>query len=230
MADNVAVLALSGGLDSTTLLHYAYKEMGYSKVHALGFFYGQKHPKELTCAEYQCGVTESRYTEGSEPWLELSAALAGSTLSATGGAVPTLNQVLGDPQPSTYVPFRNLVILSICLSVAEAVGAREVLCGIQRHDEYGYWDTTQAFIERLQVVVNLQRKHPIRILAPFVNWSKADEIRWGTANGVNYAQTWSCYNGRELACGECPTCRERLKAFQLCGLKDPIAYEGDWNK
>jgi 7-cyano-7-deazaguanine synthase len=220
----IGVLALSGGLDSTTLLHYAHKEMGFDKIHALSFQYGQKHLKELECAEYQAGLFKDSFTAGDEPWLHFAAMLGSSSLVAPDEAVPTLKQVLGDPQPSTYVPFRNLIILSICLSVAEAIGAEAVLCGVQRHDAYGYWDTTPAFIERVQIVVNMQRKHLIKVLAPFAEWSKRDEIWWGLQNDVDYSHTWSCYRGGEVACGVCPTCVERLTAFEQCGVVDPLPY------
>lgn len=222
MTTQQAVLCLSGGLDSVTLLHYAHKALGFDKVHCASFHYGQRHLKELACAEWQADLFDDHFMEIPMPPLEYSAAKM-SALSSFGDIpVPALDQVMGDPQPVTYVPFRNLVFLASCLSIAEAVGATRVLYGAQRHDLYGYWDTTPEFVKAVNGVVELDRRNKMAVDAPFVSFSKADVLKWGLANGVDYSKTWSCYKGEERPCGVCPTCRERLAAFEANGVTDPL--------
>jgi 7-cyano-7-deazaguanine synthase len=132
--------------------------------------------------------------------------------------------VQGDPQPPTYVPSRNLIFLSVAAAYAEAQGVADVFYGAQRHDLYGYWDTTPQFVERLNALLALNRKTTINVQTPFVHFSKADILRLGVELGVEYAQTWSCYEGDTLACGVCPTCTERLQAFEEIGQRDPVPY------
>lgn len=132
--------------------------------------------------------------------------------------------VTGDPQPITYVPNRNMIFLALAAAFAESLGADAVFYGAQRHDLYGYWDTTPDFLERLNHVYALNRKTPVHIRAPFVHHSKADLLRIGLDLGVDYGQTWSCYRGETLACGRCPTCAERLQAFAEVGVPDPLEY------
>lgn len=217
-----AVAIVSGGLDSVTLLHYLYRKKGLQPI-VLTFKYGQKHTKEITYAQHQAqllGCTD--YQE-----IDLTGLIAifnQSALVSDKVAVPDVVTVLGDPQPPTYVPNRNMIFLAIAAAYAENNGAREVYYGAQRHDMYGYWDTTPAFLARLNDVFNLNRKNPIQILAPFIEFSKTDIVRLGLELGVDYGQTWSCYQGEAIACGVCPTCAERLKAFEEVGQPDPLPY------
>jgi 7-cyano-7-deazaguanine synthase len=140
-------------------------------------------------------------------------------------AVPTAAAVESDPQPSTYVPNRNMIFLALAAAYAESHGVDDIFYGAQRHDLYGYWDTTPQFLERLNQVYQLNRKTPVQIQAPFVQYSKADILRLGLELGVDYGRTWSCYEGREVACGRCPTCAERLAAFAEAGVQDPLLYQ-----
>jgi 7-cyano-7-deazaguanine synthase len=117
-----------------------------------------------------------------------------------------------------------MIFLALAAAFAESLVADTVYYGAQRHDLYGYWDTTLDFLNRLNQVYALNRKTPIHIAAPFVQHSKADLLRIGLALGVDYEQTWSCYRGEALACGRCPTCAERLQAFAEVGVPDPLAY------
>jgi 7-cyano-7-deazaguanine synthase len=224
------VMALSGGLDSTTLLHYAVKEHGFKEVLTLSFDYGQRHGKEIKFARCQAEIVSARYgvdvkfhvMDLSE--LHLVSHMAQSALVNRNVEVPKLEEVLGDPQPSTYVPFRNMLFLTYSLAAAEAFGAGHVYYGAQRHDVYGYWDTTPEFVSAMGNVAALNRKNPIAIRAPFVDYSKAEVLKWGLKNEVNYAQTWSCYKGEAEACGVCPTCVERLTAFRTLDVADPLPY------
>lgn len=224
------VMPLSGGADSSTLLHYAAREKGFKKIHTIEFNYGQRHVRELECARYQREIVSARYkipvvAHSIElPELQYIAELAGSALVNRDVEVPGWVEVQGDPQPATYVPFRNLIFLTYALGLAEAVGAGHVYYGAQRHDIYGYWDTTPDFVEAVDTVASLNRKNRIRVQAPFVEYSKAEVVGWGLKNQVNYGYTWSCYVGQESACGNCPTCRERQTAFIQNSEEDPIAY------
>jgi 7-cyano-7-deazaguanine synthase len=221
MFDSVAIV--SGGMDSVTLLHYLVK-VEKRKPAVLTFKYGQKHDKEIGFAQAQAGLLGCR----EHRVLDLApfkAVFAGSALITGGPAIPDAAKVAGDLQPVTYVPNRNMIFLALAAAFAEGHGVSDIYYGAQRHDMYGYWDTTFQFLEQLNKVYSLNRKTPITIHAPFVALSKTDILRQGLEMGIDYGRTWSCYEGREAACGRCPTCAERLKAFDEVGVVDPLLYE-----
>jgi 7-cyano-7-deazaguanine synthase len=220
MPDSVAIV--SGGMDSVTLLHYLVKEEK-RKPAVITFIYGQKHGREVAYAQAQAALS------GCPEHLVLDLAtfkaiFSGSALITGGEAIPYALDVMGDPQPPTYVPNRNMIFLALAAAFAESQGVSDIFYGAQRHDIYGYWDTTPQFLEQINNVYRLNRKTPIKILAPFVNYSKTDILRKGLELDVDYGKTWSCYEGQESACGRCPTCAERLKAFADLGLIDPLPY------
>jgi len=127
-------------------------------------------------------------------------------------------------QPPTYVPNRNMMLLSMAVAYAEAHRIRNVFYGAQAQDEYGYWDCTSDFVDRINGVLELNRRDRVTVHAPFVGMRKAETVRLGLRLGVDFSHTWSCYRGGERACGTCPTCVERLHAFAAVGADDPIAY------
>jgi 7-cyano-7-deazaguanine synthase len=220
MVDSVVIV--SGGMDSVTLLHYLVKEAGRIPA-VITFRYGQKHDKEIAFAESHTGEL------GCQEHLILKlmpirAVFAGSALTSADVIMPTAEDVVGNPQPPTYVPNRNMIFLALSAAFAESQGVSDIYYGAQRHDMYGYWDTTPQFLAQLNNVYGLNRKTPIEIHAPFVELSKAQIVRKGLALGVDYGRTWSCYEGKEAACGRCPTCAERLAAFEELGLADPAPY------
>lgn len=220
MIDSVVIV--SGGMDSVTLLHYLIKVEKRNPA-VITFGYGQKHDKEIEYARAQATLL------GCQNHLVLDLALlrplfANSALVSRETAVPNIQDVLGDPQPPTYVPNRNMIFLALAAAYAETHDVGDIFYGAQRHDVYGYWDTTPQFLEQLNQVYKLNRRTPVTILAPFVHYSKTDILRQGLDMGVDYGLTWSCYEGREMACGQCPTCAERLKAFEEMGLMDPLPY------
>lgn len=220
MIDSVAIV--SGGMDSVTLLHHLIK-IEQRQPAVVTFVYGQKHDKEVAYAQVQAELLGCRH----HLILDLSIMqplFASSALVTGGGDIPDVLDVMGDPQPVTYVPNRNMIFLALAVAYAETHGVSDVFYGAQRHDIYGYWDTTPQFLERLNQVYQLNRKTPIAIKAPFVQYSKTDILRHGLELEVDYGQTWSCYEGQEVACGRCPTCAERLKAFEEVGLADPLPY------
>jgi 7-cyano-7-deazaguanine synthase len=213
-------------MDSATLLHHVAKTLGHAPVHALSFSYGQRHARELECAAWQAaasGVAEHRVVD-----ISFMADLVreGTSLVEGGSAVPDLNDVPEDArsQPPTYVPNRNMVLLSVAAAYAEASGLHDLFYGAQAHDKYGYWDCTPEFLEAINVVLTQNRNQPVRIHAPPTGRRKAEIIPMGQALGVDFTHTWSCYRGAEQACGTCPTCVERLNAWQQAGQPDPIPY------
>ncbi len=216
------IVIVSGGLDSVTLLYYLVKKGGRHPS-VITFNYGQKHNREISCAEYhakQLAITRHRIID----LASLRDVLSRSALTDSNISIPTIDAVQGDSQPSTYVPNRNMLFLSIAVAYAETLQVDTVFYGAQRQDMYGYWDTTVDFLNKLNKVYALNRKNPVQISAPFVEHSKADILRVGLDLDVDYSQTWSCYQGDKVACGVCPTCAERLAAFKELGLCDPIPY------
>ena len=232
MAGGAVVLA-SGGLDSSVLLHAVVRETGADNVRALSFAYGQRHGIELTCAREQAGaagVVDHAVLDISF----LGPMLApGTALVSGGGAVPDLDDLSGGDlaQPPTYVPNRNMMLLSMAAAYAEANGLARVCYGAQAQDEYGYWDCTPAFLGRINALLALNRKMPVLIDAPLVAHRKVDNVRLGQELGVDFSRTWTCYRGLDNAdtpvaqrrgCGTCPSCVERQNAFKEAGLKDPL--------
>jgi len=219
-----AIVILSGGLDSTTCLAIAVKE-GYV-VHALSFDYGQRHRIELEAAKrvaayYQ--VAEHRIA--TLPFLR---EIGGSALTSDALAVPTIG-VSQDDIPITYVPGRNLIFLSIATAYAEVVSASVLYLGVNALDYSGYPDCRPEFMDAFAAAATLATKvgvqgRKLRIETPLLHLSKADIILLGTSLGVPYEWTVSCYQGQEVACGECDSCRLRLKGFADAHRVDPIAY------
>ena len=219
-----AIILLSGGLDSVTVLAQA-KQQGY-KVYALSFDYGQKHNAELISArkiahDYQ--VIEHKVIN-----LGLGS-IGGSALTDDALVVPVTPQ---EGIPVTYVPARNTVFLSFALGWAEVLGAHDIFIGVNAVDYSGYPDCRPQFIEAFQALANVATKagvegHKIKIHAPLIDMTKGEIILQGTELGVNYASTVSCYaaSPEGLACGECEACRLRQQGFEQAGIADPTHYQ-----
>ncbi|MBI2442167.1 MAG: 7-cyano-7-deazaguanine synthase QueC [Lentisphaerae bacterium] len=220
-----AVVLLSGGLDSATLLHYVKARLGFQSIQALTFLYGQKHARETACARAQAqaaGVAAHH-----EINLSFFGRLVAEASALTGRAAPVPALAALKPQdldqPPTYVPNRNMLFLSIAAALAEARGIENVFYGAQTQDRYGYWDCTAEFLERLNAVLALNRRKKVVVQAPFLLMSKREVLKIGLELGVNYTQTWSCYRGEDTACGVCPACIERAAAFAALQTPDPLA-------
>ncbi|HNZ47929.1 MAG TPA: 7-cyano-7-deazaguanine synthase QueC [Candidatus Hydrogenedentes bacterium] len=216
-----AVVLVSGGLDSTVLLH-AQRPL-YENIHALSLSYGQRHMKELDCARYQAKRAGASFTQADLG--ELGGLLKGGSSLLSGGAeVPALVSIAPEQrdQPSTYVPNRNMMLLSIAAAFAEVKGAQDVFYGAQAQVEYGYWDCTSDFVESMNAVLALNRRNPVRIHAPFMHFTKEEIVKKGLELHVDFARTWSCYRGDVKPCGVCPTCVERNMAFQALHMQDPL--------
>jgi len=218
-----AVILLSGGLDSATVLAIAHAD-GYA-CHALSLDYGQRHTAELAAAARvakSLGAIEHRVLR-----LGLSD-FGGSALTDASIAVPE-SPTAGIPV--TYVPARNTIMLALALAWAEVLGSRDIFIGVNAVDYSGYPDCRPEFIEAFERMANLATKAGVEgaqlhIHAPLQTLSKADIIRRGAALGVDYAQTVSCYQAGAdgLACGRCDSCRLRREGFLAAGIPDPTRY------
>lgn len=216
-----SIVSVSGGLDSTTLLYHVVKDLGRD-VTAVAFNYGQNHGNEIDYAKYHAkklGV-KLKVIDLRDFFKQINHT---SALLNGKDAVPEHAYQVGDPTPPTYVSNRNLFFTIIMSSIAEEIGAEEIYLGIQRVDEFsGYWDTTMSFVEKVQAVLDENRSSKVKLVCPFVQMTKSDEIAIGNRLGLDYSQTISCYKGTN--CGICSTCRERIEAFKKIGMKDPVRY------
>ena len=221
----VAIVLLSGGLDSATCLAIARAE-GFA-CHALSFAYGQRHDAELAAAARVAtalGAATHRLMR-----IDL-AAFGGSALTDPAIAVPE-SPTTGIPV--TYVPARNTVFLACALALAEVRGANDVFIGVNAVDYSGYPDCRPEYIAAFERMARLATRagvegqdDELRIRAPLIEWSKAEIIRRGTALGVDYSLTVSCYQASSdgAACGRCDACRLRTEGFATAGLPDPTRY------
>lgn len=212
----------SGGLDSTTLL-YDLKAAGHD-VAALAINYGQRHSRELVCAQRICQAISVEITT-----LDLSglAQIFGTnSLSDAGVEVPEGKYEEKSMQQTT-VPNRNMILLSIATGWAISNDYQAVAFGAHSGEYTPYPDCRPEFASAMDHAAQLCDWQPIRILAPFVNWTKSDIVRRGAELGVPFQSTWSCYVGGEKHCGRCGTCLDRKSAFQKSGIIDPTDYETD---
>lgn len=231
--DKNVVVVLSGGLDSTILTHILVEKYGHNKVYALSYNYGQKQKKELELANRTCKRLRVFHKTLDLSILGEIAKGVSANIDGSNIRMPTIKDVLGDPQPKTYVPFRNMILNSLAFSYAEAYRASHVFTGLQVHDEYGYWDTTQKFVDAMNNVASQNRTFKVRMEAPFSKLSKLEEINimkelYGDDEIVKEALrlTLTCYNPNEdgESCGKCPSCSERINAFAKAKIIDPISY------
>lgn len=223
-----AVVVLSGGLDSTTCMGIA-KDAGY-ELYPLTFHYGQRHNREVEQAKKVAdfySVPAHRLVN-----LDFLGQIGGSALTDTNIEVPVVQANEEDEEdiPATYVPARNMIFLSLAAAYAEVVGAEAIYIGVSAVDYSGYPDCRPEFIRSMNETVQLATKAGvkgtgIRIEAPLAHLSKKETIEWGLTLGVPYELSTSCYQGGAKACGECDSCRLRLKGFAEAGAKDPISYQ-----
>lgn len=215
-----AVVLLSGGMDSATLAYYIRKRLGVKELYSLSFSYGQKHARELEMARRQAQNVEVKEHRVLDIFFFGGIATIGSALTDASVRVPDLEEIGREQrmQPPTYVPNRNMTFLSIGAAFAESRGVQDVFYGAQAQDEYGYWDCSVDFVRKMNEVLALNRRYPVKVHAPFAGLSKADVLKMGLELGVDYGQTWTCYRGGEQPCGTCPSCVERKKAFEAVGI------------
>lgn len=222
-----AVILLSGGLDSATVLAIA-KDAGY-ELYALSFRYGQRNFPELKAAERlakEAGVQKHLV-------MQIDMGLIGGSALTDDIPVPKDrgNDSIDEGVPVTYVPARNTIFLSFALGWAEVVGAHDIFIGVNALDYSGYPDCRPEFIHAFEKMANLATKAGVegqsfQIHTPLIELSKAQIIQRGHALGVNYAQTLTCYDPTQdgLACGKCDSCFLRKKGFSEAGVDDPTRY------
>lgn len=216
------VLIYSGGLDSTVLLCQLV-DAGH-EVHALSINYGQRHNKELHAAKSittRIGV-EHRIAD----LTSLTPLLAGSSLTSADIEVPQ-GHYAEDNMKATVVPNRNMILLAVAAGWAISLKADLIAYAAHSGDHAIYPDCRNAFADAMDAAIRLADWHEVRLERPFVNMTKADIVRRGAELDVLFAETWSCYQGRELHCGRCGTCIERREAFYLAGVEDPTPYADD---
>ena len=218
----------SGGVDSTTCLAMAVKEVGAENVLALSVYYGQKHDKEIQAAKKVAEYYGVRRME-----LDLSVIFAGSNCSLLKQSTEDIplesyaqqiEETHGEKPVSTYVPFRNGLFLSSAASIALSHGCSKIMYGAHADDAAGaaYPDCSVDFVNAMNQAIYLGSGNQLTIEAPFVSLTKADVVKKGLELGVPYELTWSCYEGGEKPCGKCGTCIDRRRAFELNGTIDPL--------
>lgn len=218
MTDTVVVI-FSGGMDSYTLLHVA-RARGLN-VHTLSFNYGQRHVKELESASSVCESLDIPHKV-----IDIRAmgeVMAGSALTSEVD-VPE-GHYEEDSMKATVVPNRNMILLSLATGYAVTVGAGAVWYGAHGGDHAIYPDCRPEFVEKMDAVCRVANYEPVAVEAPFMALDKGEILAEGLKLGLDYSQTWTCYNGRERACGRCGSCVERLEAFANHGVTDPLLYE-----
>ena len=223
-----AVVLLSGGLDSATVLAIA-KDLGY-ECYCLSFSYGQRHDCEIQAAKKVFAANKGKLFKIVEIDLR---AFGGSALTDDID-VPKASSNTGNGEPKipvTYVPARNIIFLSYALGFAEVNGCNDIFLGVNAVDYSGYPDCRPEFITSFEQTANLGTKAGVEgngfnIQTPIINLSKADIIKKGVALGVDYSLTHSCYNPSPegLSCGECDSCSLRMSGFKDAGVEDPTRY------
>ena len=227
-----AVVLLSGGLDSTTILSIAARD-GFA-VNALSFSYGQRHGAEVDAARR---IARTANVARHEIAVIDLRAFGGSALTADIAVPKNRDLASDDPAgniPITYVPARNTIFLAYALGFAEVTGSSDIYIGVNALDYSGYPDCRPEYIRAFEEMANLATRSAIQdgkkinIRAPLLDLTKSEIIRLGRSLGVDYAQTTSCYDPTAAgeACGECDACQLRLRGFAEAGLSDPIRYAG----
>lgn len=213
------VIIYSGGMDSYTVLHQAIHD-GYD-VHAVSFNYGQRHSKEL---DYAKRVTSKYGIE--HKIVDISAInqlILGSSL--TDDIDVPEGHYEQESMKQTVVPNRNMILLSLAIGYAVSVEAEAVYFGAHSGDHAIYPDCRTEFVEAMNQVSKIANYEPVEVRAPFLSKDKIQILTEGLTLGLDYSETWTCYNGREKACGKCGACQERLEAFEKNDVTDPLEYE-----
>ncbi|WP_338367221.1 7-cyano-7-deazaguanine synthase QueC [uncultured Pseudoalteromonas sp.] len=213
------VVIYSGGMDSFTVLNKALQQ-GHD-VYALSFDYGQRHVKELEVAANVCEKLNVPHKI-----VDISAInqLIGGSSLTDDIEVPE-GHYEEESMKSTIVPNRNMILLSLAVGYAVSLKASKVYYGAHSGDHAIYPDCRPEFVQKMDDVCRIANYDAVEIFSPYLNNTKIDILTDGIKMGLDYSQTWTCYNGREKACGKCGACQERLEAFKLNNVTDPIEYE-----
>ena len=213
-----SVIVYSGGLDSTTLLYDEQPRIAL----AVTFSYGNNHAqRETNCARHHCALLGIEHLVID---LDFMHRYFASSLLSGADAIPSGNYDEANMK-STVVPFRNGIMLSVACGIAESRGLTHVFIANHGGDHAIYPDCRPAFIKAMQAAMQAGTYEGVTLEAPYTDLTKADIVRRGTAMGIDYATTYSCYKGKEQHCGTCGTCRERQEAFAEAGIPDPTTYQ-----
>ena len=214
-----AVVIFSGGMDSFTILNKVIQQGDVP--YALSFNYGQRHKKELDYAARACEILGVKHKI-----IDISAIneLIGGSSLTDNIEVPE-GHYEESSMKSTVVPNRNMMMLSMAVAYAVSIEAEAVYFGAHSGDHAIYPDCRTEFVEAMNAVCKIANYQAVEVRAPYLASSKIDILTDGLKLGLNYADTWTCYNGREKACGRCGACQERLEAFAENGVQDPLEYE-----
>ncbi|MET1219403.1 MAG: 7-cyano-7-deazaguanine synthase QueC [Glaciecola sp.] len=217
-----AVLIYSGGMDSYTLLHHILDNgIAPQELACLTFDYGQKHNKEITFAAAVC--VELGITHKVIDITAINSLLGGSSLTDDID-IPEGHYEESSMQ-STVVPNRNMILLSLAVAYAVSLEADKVYYGAHSGDHAIYPDCRPEFVQKMDEVCRIANYQSVQIVTPFLHDSKIAILRKGLALGLDYSKSWTCYNGRDKACGKCGACVERLEAFAENQQTDPLMYE-----
>lgn len=229
-----ALVLNSGGVDSTTCVGIAVNKYGKENVITASLYYGQKHDKELECARK---VAEYYGVKHIEEDISNIMKYASNVCSLVKGGEDIIHKSYsqqieenGEGRVATYVPFRNGLLLSIATAYADSLFKDEeveVYYGAHADDAAGqaYADCSPEFAEAMNKAINIGTYGKISVCRPLINMNKSEVVATGLKLNVPYELTWSCYEGKEKQCGKCGTCIDRLKAFKLNGVEDPVEYE-----
>lgn len=218
-----SVVLFSGGIDSTTALYWALSQ--YHKVYALTFDYGQRHGIEIIMAQK---LTKKLNVFFKILHVDLNQ-IGGSSLTDTRLPLPEYENIekIEQVPPSTYVPFRNGIFLSLATAWAEVEEIKDIICGFNIIDSPNYPDTRKDFVKAMEKAINLGTKASLsqkgfRIITPFQNLKKSEIIKKGLSLGADYSYSVSCYKGEEIPCQKCSSCLLRQRAWKEAGLADPL--------
>ena len=229
MKKNKIVITLSGGMDSSVLLYKAAEQ--YKEVHTVTFDYGQRHDRELQAAEKQLlnvkhDFSNVLFTNKLLDVKYIKDIADTSSLTNDNIDTPDVKDVMGEAQPKSYVPFRNMMFLSILLSYAEKLKADEVWYGAAEADSLaGYWDGSVQFVDKINQICLLNREIDVSVRAPLLEMSKEEIILQGVELGVNFGDTYTCYSGEYPCDANSASSALRLKGFVSAGLRDPLEYK-----
>ena len=218
-----AVAIVSGGMDSVTLAHLVRESKSLQRLHLLSFNYGQRHVRELECAQ-SCAERLGA------DWSEVDLRSVGELISTAHSSLvnPEVEVPEGhyaeETMVNTIVPNRNAIMLNIAVGVAIADDAELVYTGVHAGDHAVYPDCRPEFIQEMNRLVQIATETHVKVEAPFVHLTKAEIAGVGDTLKVPWAETWSCYKGGGIHCGRCSTCVERQEAFHLAGVFDPTSY------
>lgn len=215
------VIILSGGMDSATLLYHYLDEK--ANVHAISFNYGQRHSRELRCAEELCLLNKIPHQIVDLPITNL---LQGSSQTDDRVDVPE-GHYADENMKKTVVPNRNMIMLAVAGAYAIGIKADVLAYGAHAGDHTIYPDCRMTFTKPMREAFRNCDWHELELETPFILSTKGDIVRHGEKLGVPYEVTWTCYKGKQKHCGKCGACQERIEAFKQANAEDPVEYEGE---